>query len=362
MARREPVPGPPGGAGVTERTDPPPGDPVRELMERHRALCEQAVDPLEIAAGLEDAGIGPAEAGHYRHADVFALAEELYARVPRRPPASGAPQRAEPWRRRAARALRRAALHALPCAVLLAGRAPLPSPGGPGGPVGLLGVLLCGGWLTWVAAERWALSRLGYGLGVALALLLPVAAEGAVGAALGLAAAVSMGSVEWSVGWLRHAARVHLGAAGTMADFRARMRPVLPVTLGLHLAVSAALGYAALAVLAALAPRPGPTPGGLLHEAAQRASGLQWAAQAALGLLLVLATALLRGGRPGPAVGGLLVAGGGAALLTALQYAPSAAQLLCCGVAAGALLPYAFVVIGRPGAYRPEPPLSPEHS
>ncbi|GAA0669881.1 hypothetical protein GCM10010193_22420 [Kitasatospora atroaurantiaca] len=359
MARREPAPGPPGGTGVTERTNPPPGDPVRELMERHRALCEQAVDVLEIAAALEDAGIGPAEAGHYRHADVFSLAEELYARVPRRPPSSGAPPRAEPWRRRAARALRTAAVHALPCGVLFAGRVLLPSPGGP---VGLLVVLLCGGWLVWVAAGLRILPRLGYGLGVALVLLVPVVAEGRVGAALGLAAAVAMGSVEWSVGWLRHAARGHLGAAGTMADFRARMRPVLPVALGLHLAVSAALGYAALAVLAALVPRPGPAPGGLLHEAAQRASGPQWAAQAALGLLLVLAAALLRCGRPGPAVGGLLAAGGGSALLTVLQYDPAAAQLLCCGVAAGVLLPYAFVVIGRPGAYRPEPPLSPEHS
>ncbi|NED15731.1 hypothetical protein G3I33_30205, partial [Streptomyces sp. SID9124] len=28
-------------------------DPVRALMHRHRELCERAVDPLEIAAGLE---------------------------------------------------------------------------------------------------------------------------------------------------------------------------------------------------------------------------------------------------------------------------------------------------------------------
>ncbi|MGF1432161.1 hypothetical protein ACQRUO_37410, partial [Kitasatospora sp. LaBMicrA B282] len=64
-------------------------DPVRELMAEHRELCEQATDPLEIAAGLEAAGVCAATAGRYRHADVFSLAEELFARVPRRPGPAG---------------------------------------------------------------------------------------------------------------------------------------------------------------------------------------------------------------------------------------------------------------------------------
>ncbi|MGW6919379.1 hypothetical protein ACWGB8_37030, partial [Kitasatospora sp. NPDC054939] len=93
------------------------GDPVRELMAEYRELCERAVDPLEIAAGLEEAGHGAATAARCRHADLFALAEELYARVPRRPPERAWPAAArEPWQRRSAAALRTAALTALPCA------------------------------------------------------------------------------------------------------------------------------------------------------------------------------------------------------------------------------------------------------
>ncbi|MFK0289454.1 hypothetical protein ACIQU6_03060 [Streptomyces sp. NPDC090442] len=60
-----------------------PADPVKILMHRHRALCERAVDPLEIAAGLEAHGVTDRTAAGFRHRDVFSLAEELYARVPR---------------------------------------------------------------------------------------------------------------------------------------------------------------------------------------------------------------------------------------------------------------------------------------
>ncbi|MGW8888794.1 hypothetical protein [Streptomyces sp. NPDC055749] len=59
-----------------------PADPVKSLMHRHRELCERAVDPLEIAAGLEAHGLTDRTAARYRHRDVFSLAEELYARVP----------------------------------------------------------------------------------------------------------------------------------------------------------------------------------------------------------------------------------------------------------------------------------------
>jgi hypothetical protein len=52
-------------------------------MHRHRDLCERAVDPLEIAAGLEARGVTDRTAARYRHKDVFSLAEEMYARVPR---------------------------------------------------------------------------------------------------------------------------------------------------------------------------------------------------------------------------------------------------------------------------------------
>ncbi|QCD60790.1 hypothetical protein CEB94_27080 [Streptomyces hawaiiensis] len=52
-------------------------------MHRHRKLCERAVDPLEIAAGLEAHGITDRTAARFRHRDVFSLAEEMYARVSR---------------------------------------------------------------------------------------------------------------------------------------------------------------------------------------------------------------------------------------------------------------------------------------
>ncbi|MFE7815952.1 hypothetical protein ACFU5P_29230 [Streptomyces sp. NPDC057433] len=58
-------------------------DPVKALLHRHRELCERAVDPLEIAAGLEAHGVTDRTAARFRHRDVFSLAEELYARIPR---------------------------------------------------------------------------------------------------------------------------------------------------------------------------------------------------------------------------------------------------------------------------------------
>ncbi|WSB76870.1 hypothetical protein OG533_25395 [Streptomyces sp. NBC_01186] len=62
---------------------PGSGDPVRGLMHQHRELCERAIDPLEIAAGLEARGITDRTAARFKHRDVFSLAEELYARIPR---------------------------------------------------------------------------------------------------------------------------------------------------------------------------------------------------------------------------------------------------------------------------------------
>ncbi|WP_320774375.1 hypothetical protein [Streptomyces sp. CRN 30] len=60
----------------------PGADPVKALIHRHRELCERAVDPLEIAAGLEAHGVTDRTASRFRHRDVFSLAEEMYARVP----------------------------------------------------------------------------------------------------------------------------------------------------------------------------------------------------------------------------------------------------------------------------------------
>ncbi|WP_381554676.1 hypothetical protein [Streptomyces eurythermus] len=56
---------------------------MKVLLHRHRELCERAVDPLEIAVGLEAHGVTDRTAARCRHRDVFSLAEELHARVPR---------------------------------------------------------------------------------------------------------------------------------------------------------------------------------------------------------------------------------------------------------------------------------------
>ncbi|MFF8591013.1 hypothetical protein ACF061_06145 [Streptomyces sp. NPDC015220] len=73
-------------------------DPVRVLMRRHRELCASAVDPLEIAAGLEAHGVTDRTAARFRHRDVFSLAEEMYARAERDMETSPRPEGATPSR------------------------------------------------------------------------------------------------------------------------------------------------------------------------------------------------------------------------------------------------------------------------
>ncbi|WP_419997642.1 hypothetical protein [Streptomyces boninensis] len=58
-----------------------PADPVRALMYHHRDLCARAVDPLDIAAGLEARGVTERDAARLRHRDIFSLAEEMHART-----------------------------------------------------------------------------------------------------------------------------------------------------------------------------------------------------------------------------------------------------------------------------------------
>ncbi|MGG7571602.1 hypothetical protein [Streptomyces sirii] len=66
-------------------------------MHRHQKLCAHAVDALEIAAGLEAHGVTDRTAARFRHRDVFSLAEELYARVPRAE--QGTPEAGGGWGR-----------------------------------------------------------------------------------------------------------------------------------------------------------------------------------------------------------------------------------------------------------------------
>ncbi|WP_329567364.1 hypothetical protein [Kitasatospora sp. NBC_01266] len=311
-------------------------DPVRELMAEHRELCERATHPLEIAAVLEEAGLGPAAAARYRHADVFSLAEELFARVPRKPADGHEPP------------------PGAPVAAMASADAPVSAPG----------------WRRWC----WAGGALLGALLLPLVTVLgdsgsaagPAAGRGpsrvGTAAALVLAAWAASRAADRAARWVRHAGRLQLRTAGTLAQFRARMRPVLPVALGLHLAVLALTSFTAIAVLTAIAPRPGPgAAGGLLQAVIQRAGPTQWAAQAALGLLIAIAAALRRCGRYGAALAGLLAADGLGAGLSALRCCgllpagwmatPGALTALATGLVAAVLLPYAWVALGRPQAY-----------
>jgi hypothetical protein len=69
---------------------------IERLCEQFAAICESAVDPLEIASALEFEGVsdGSVEA-LYDCPDVFALAEKMYRRVPRRPAEPAPPS--DPW-------------------------------------------------------------------------------------------------------------------------------------------------------------------------------------------------------------------------------------------------------------------------
>ncbi len=312
-----------------------PADPVRELLDANRDLCEQAVDPLEIAAALEDSGLATDGAARYRHADVFGLAEELYARVPRRPPVREPLPPAEPLRALPLAALRGAGAHLLP---LL----PATAPGGPVG--GALAVLAGAGagalaarWAGGAGPDRgqgraavpWAALGQGAGTGLLLALLAAAAPGAAPAAALGGAAA------GWAAAWLRRFGQ-RQGGAATLGEFRSRLRFALPLAVLAQLAVLAGLGWAV----------------------AGGTSATGWAALLVLGTLPLLAGVVRDAGRPGAAAVAVLTAAAGAALLAL----PGPARWLDAspagGLAAAALGP-ALLLAGcgwppstRPGAYR----------
>jgi len=86
---------------------------LAELTRTHNELCTQAVDPFEIAAGLEAAGVSDRQARTvYGAASVFELAEAMYGLVPRRPSNAGAP--VDPWHRPVGLHLLRGLLYGLP--------------------------------------------------------------------------------------------------------------------------------------------------------------------------------------------------------------------------------------------------------
>jgi hypothetical protein len=175
------------GAGSRVATAAPAEDfrprDVEELCEQFVLVCESAVDPLEISSALEFDGLSDqAVRKRYGVSDVFALAEEMYRRVPRRP-AEPEPL-ADPWQVSKLRPALHGLLYGLPtvcfpaAAGLLAGR-------------GVLSVLIVALLTSWALSQ--ALAYLGYvrlGRGdapQAARLLLVGMAAGTVGVVLAMA-------------------------------------------------------------------------------------------------------------------------------------------------------------------------------
>ncbi|MFI8518646.1 hypothetical protein ACIGEZ_12595 [Streptomyces sp. NPDC085481] len=355
-------------------------DPVKALMHRHRELCEQAVDPLEIAAGLEAHGVTDRTAARFRHRDVFSLAEELYARVPRGEavPARPAPEPVAPGARAAwaLAACAPGAVAALTTAGLALTEGPLRLAVGALGALGLTVALLVavrGGPLhatgrTAPAARLWTLWLLGYALagdGLLGQLLTggpdepPVVAT-AADALLGrspvpgggwlldtgplLALALSVAPFACCARLFAVRARRRLAASRGLDDFAAGVRPLLLGTVALQ-----------LALLAGLLALTGFSPGAL-----------------ALGALLLLARLLAVHGFPESAANGLAAACAAEALALASVLAarlpgcallgapvraaadawgPAAVPALACGATALALLAQATTALSRASAH-----------
>ncbi|MGW9121237.1 hypothetical protein ACWGRV_32285 [Streptomyces sp. NPDC055663] len=349
-----------------------PADPVKSLMYRHRELCERAVDPLEVAAGLEAQGVTDRAAARYRHRDVFSLAEELFARVPgvaaRATTGPDAPER--DIATRAAWSLR-ALLPGAACLATVAalgltegaldGRARLA--------IALAGALLA---LTGLAlslrsgplhaegrssgpANAYGCWLLGYVL-YGEPLLDEVLSGGPEGPwavtpapLLGLALALAPAT------WCAHVFAVHahrrLIGSRALEEFAAGVRPLLFGAVALHLCAVAGLLY-------------------LAHLG--YGGGGAFIGAAALGVLLLLARLLTVHGFPGLAAGGLACACAVEALAPALVLAgrlphlhflarpvdllvmtsgTGAVPALACGGAALGLLIAATVVLSRASAH-----------
>ncbi|WP_420709261.1 hypothetical protein [Streptomyces sp. AS58] len=259
-------------------------DPVKALLHRHRELCERAVDPLEIAAGLEAHGVTDRTAARFRHRDVFSLAEEMYARVPRDADASrraavpAGPRMRADWivrtllpgtlcaaalagvhltHGRARLALAAASVLAVALALRAAlSRGPLGRDDARPGPPPARGT---GAWVCWLLAY----SVLGDGL------LRAVASGGPDGPPTGtadgswpftvvplLALTLACAPAAWSAHLFAARSRRKLTASRGLEEFAASVRPLLLGTFTLFLAALTALLALSSAALDAPAAYP----------------------------------------------------------------------------------------------------------
>ncbi|MFF1510552.1 hypothetical protein [Streptomyces sp. NPDC058326] len=335
-------------------------DPVKVLMHRHQDLCARAVDPLEIAAGLEAQGFTDRTAARFRHRDVFSLAEELYARVPRAgetaPPPAPAEHRTDAWMLAVLTPGAAAALTGIGLAVTH-GSARLS--------VGAAGALLLTGTLllavrrgpfrapdgaTVPAARLWTLWLLAYAV-CGDGLLTQVLSGGpdgpwelTPGPLLGLALAVAPAA--WCARLFANRARRRIADSRGLADFAAGVRPLLlgtvtlqllalTVLLGLTSFSSGALALGALLLFARLLTVHG------FPETAAAALAAAGAAEA-LALASVLAARV-----PVPGFDALAVP----VRAVVDTWGPGAVPTLVCGAAALGLLAHATASLARASAH-----------
>ncbi|MFI1712933.1 hypothetical protein [Streptomyces litmocidini] len=352
--------GPAADASARPRSRRGQADPVKVLMHRHRELCERAVDPLEIAAGLEAQGFTDRTAARFRHRDVFSLAEELYARVPRGqegPVPVAEPERARaPW---ALAALAPGGAAGLTALGLAHGHGPVRLAVGAAGALALGGALLLavrqgpfrapdGG--TVPAARLWTLWLLAYAIG-GDGLLDQVLTGGPDGPweitpapVLGLALAVAPAA--WGAHLFAGRARRRIVDSRGLADFAAAVRPLLLGTVTLQLLALAGLlaltgfsaGALALGALLLLARLH------TVHGHPETAAAVLAAACA--GEVLALAS-VLAARVPLPGFDAL------AAPVRALvaAWGPGAVPTLVCGAAALGLLAHATGALARASAH-----------
>ncbi|MFF9430183.1 hypothetical protein [Streptomyces sp. NPDC014746] len=357
-----PAPGPAPAAAAPGAPRPRRGhaDPVKVLMHRHRELCERAVDPLEIAAGLEAQGFTDRTAARFRHRDVFSLAEELYARVPRgqdAPAPAAEPERPRaPW---ALAALAPGGVAALTGLGLTFAYGPVRTAIGAAGAVALAGALLLavrrgplrapdGGSVP--AARLWTLWLLAYAAGGdgLLAAVLGGGPDGPWELApvplLGLALAVAPAA--WTAHLFATRARRRIADSRGLADFAAATRPLLLATVTLQLLAltallvltrfsAGALALGALLLLARLLTVHG-------HPETAAAALASAAAAEALALASVLAARVPLPGFDALATPVRALAG---------AWGPGAVPALVCGAAALGLLAHATGTLTRASAH-----------
>lgn len=353
-------------------------DPVRSLMHHHRALCERAVDPLEIAAGLEARGLTDRGTARYRHRDVFSLAEELFARVPAAAQKPASAYHRAPERDVATRASW--TLRALvPGAVCLAALVALKLTEGELGGQGRLVIALTGALLAiagLVLALRdgplhvpggsavatgaygcWLLAHALYGDAL-LGRVLGGRPEGpwALTPAPLAGLALSVAPAAWCAHLFSVHARRRLVGSRTLEEFTAGVRPLLLGVVALHLCVLAAL----------------------LYLARLGFGGGAFAGAASLGVLLLLARLLAVHGYAGRATAALGAACAVEALAPALVLAgrlpglhglarpvdalvaeagTGAVPALACGAAALGLLVTGVAVLPRASAHAMDRPV-----